>query len=118
VHNRYFCGRGHGVFVEMGALDGLRYSNTKLFEESPLDWRGVLVEANPVNAAKVPRNRPHATLVAEAACPEVGDPTHTTHVFFRLYGTCTMAIFFYTRALAPAVYIYPPHCGRNVVGWM
>lgn len=70
VHNRYFCGRGHGVFVEMGALDGLRYSNTKLFEESPLDWRGVLVEANPVNAAKVPRNRPHATLVAEAACPE------------------------------------------------
>lgn len=71
VHNRYFCGRTHGTFVEMGALDGLTYSNTKLFEESPLDWRGLLVEANPSNAQAIPRNRPLAKLAAEAACPEV-----------------------------------------------
>lgn len=71
VHNRYFCGKTNGVFVEMGALDGVRYSNTKMFEEVPLNWRGLLIEANPRNADKIPQNRPLASLAAEAACPEV-----------------------------------------------
>ena len=34
------------TFVEMGALDGLKYSNTLAFERA-LNWRGVLIEANP-----------------------------------------------------------------------
>ena len=41
-----------GLFVELGALDGLAGSNT-LFFERMYDWRGVLIEAQPENAKKL-----------------------------------------------------------------
>ena len=41
-----------GIFVEIGALDGLSGSNT-LFFERMYDWRGVLIEAQPDNAKKL-----------------------------------------------------------------
>ena len=37
-----------GSFVELGALDGVRYSNTYALERC-LGWYGVLIEADPVN---------------------------------------------------------------------
>lgn len=45
-----------GTFVEIGAYDGLTYSNTKLFEDT-FHWNGVLIEANPVNYNKLIKNR-------------------------------------------------------------
>ncbi|CAF3817776.1 unnamed protein product [Rotaria magnacalcarata] len=41
-----------GIFVEIGAADGITFSNT-LFFERMFDWRGVLIEAQPDNAKKL-----------------------------------------------------------------
>eukprot|EP00525_Craspedostauros_australis_P007055 CAMPEP_0198115202 /NCGR_PEP_ID=MMETSP1442-20131203/6376_1 /TAXON_ID= /ORGANISM="Craspedostauros australis, Strain CCMP3328" /LENGTH=314 /DNA_ID=CAMNT_0043772665 /DNA_START=137 /DNA_END=1081 /DNA_ORIENTATION=+ len=49
------CG---GSYIEMGALDGLRYSNSYVFNKG-LDWKGVLIEANPASYQKVLVNRPN-----------------------------------------------------------
>jgi FkbM family methyltransferase len=35
----------NGFFIELGAMDGITYSNT-LFFENTLNWSGVLIEAN------------------------------------------------------------------------
>ena len=58
----FFTGRRGGTFVEMGALDGLEYSNTFAFEQA-LDWNGVLIEANPAACAQLFVNRPKARCI-------------------------------------------------------
>ena len=52
----------NGVFVEAGANDGIRQSNTLYFEASR-GWKGVLVEAVPELYEECRRNRPNATVV-------------------------------------------------------
>lgn len=47
-----------GFFLEIGACDGLIYSNTYLFEQ--LGWSGILVEADPDLARKCSQNRPRS----------------------------------------------------------
>lgn len=42
-----FPEKRNGYFVEVGALDGLRMSQSYLFEKT-LDWNGIVVEPNPV----------------------------------------------------------------------
>ena len=54
-----------GTFVEMGALDGLTFSNTAAFEAA-LGWRGVLIEANPAMCAKLWKTRPLARSLCTA----------------------------------------------------
>eukprot|EP00538_Stauroneis_constricta_P002656 CAMPEP_0119547524 /NCGR_PEP_ID=MMETSP1352-20130426/1631_1 /TAXON_ID=265584 /ORGANISM="Stauroneis constricta, Strain CCMP1120" /LENGTH=285 /DNA_ID=CAMNT_0007592471 /DNA_START=83 /DNA_END=937 /DNA_ORIENTATION=- len=49
------CG---GKYLEMGGLDGKRYSNTYVFNKG-LDWKGVLVEASPQNYENLKLNRPN-----------------------------------------------------------
>lgn len=46
-----------GVYFEAGAMDGIRYSNTKFLHEFH-GWSGVLVEPHPVNFEKLTANRP------------------------------------------------------------
>lgn len=69
IFNRYFSKplRCNGTFVELGALNGVRFSNTLLFEKM-LGWNGVLIEGLPENAAKLMRNRPKTTNYAMAVC--------------------------------------------------
>jgi FkbM family methyltransferase len=55
-------------FIEIGAHDGHRHSNTRLMEEM-YGWRGVLVEANPELAKQCAENRPQATTVQAAIAP-------------------------------------------------
>ena len=45
--NIIFPNKKNGYFVEVGALDGLRMSQSYLFEKT-LDWEGIVVEPNPV----------------------------------------------------------------------
>ena len=80
LFNTYFNSPNicRGVYVEIGALDGVRYSNTKFFEDT-LNWTGVLIEAQPQNAQKLAKNRPghNNVILSEAVCPE-----GQTHVDF------------------------------------
>jgi FkbM family methyltransferase len=49
----------NGVFIEVGALDGLIQSNTKLLEEC-YGWTGILVEPSPSVFERLAVNRPHS----------------------------------------------------------
>lgn len=46
VYETFFRDRGVGVFVDVGAYDGEKFSNSKFFEES-LGWSGLCVEPLP-----------------------------------------------------------------------
>lgn len=46
-----------GFFIELGAMDGIIYSNS-LFFESQLNWKGVLIEPNIEQYQKLVINRP------------------------------------------------------------
>ncbi len=56
-----------GVFVEMGGLDGVTFSNTRLFEYCA-GWDGILIEAQPDNTKLLFENRPCAMVIPEGAC--------------------------------------------------
>lgn len=47
---------GQKYYFEMGALDGVVYSNTKFFEDT-LKWTGILVEPNPLAFHRLVVNR-------------------------------------------------------------
>ena len=60
-----------GTFVEMGALDGVIFSNSIAYEET-YGWSGVLIEANPVSCEKLfkePR-RARSTKFCSAVCDD------------------------------------------------
>ena len=60
-----FEGTKAGTFVEMGALDGLTFSNTAAYEQV-LGWRGILIEANPRMCPLLWANRPMALALCTA----------------------------------------------------
>ncbi len=67
AYTRYFYGRGGGTFLEMGALDGVLYSNT-LALEVEAGWHGVHIEASPSSFDALARNRPGQVAVHAAVC--------------------------------------------------
>ena len=48
--------RASGFFVDVGASDGIGWSNTLLLERA-FAWRGILIEPNPIHRETLPRNR-------------------------------------------------------------
>ena len=67
-----------GIFVELGALDGILYSNTLALERC-YNWTGLLIEADPVNYAKLRASGRGAKLVHSAVCDDgVGSIALTT----------------------------------------
>jgi len=57
--NKYiFKNKRNGVYIELGALDGVLYSNTKFFEDS-LNWTGILIEPHPNKFKVLEANRPN-----------------------------------------------------------
>jgi FkbM family methyltransferase len=66
---QFFQNVCNGWYIEMGALDGQMFSNSLYFNEA-LDWKGLLVEANPINYASLIKNRQHelVTPVNAAVC--------------------------------------------------
>lgn len=60
-----FAGKREGFFVEIGALDGEMFSNTYLLEKS-LNWTGILIEADPRQAARCRQCRPASVTVSKA----------------------------------------------------
>jgi FkbM family methyltransferase len=57
-----------GFFIEAGANDGLRQSNTAYFEKYH-GWRGLLVEPIPEKVELCRKNRPHSIVEACALVP-------------------------------------------------
>lgn len=56
-----------GFFVELGANDGILYSNTLHFELFQ-NWTGLLIEPSPVEFKKLRRNRGKKSTAINAAC--------------------------------------------------
>jgi len=52
LDQQIFNGKKNGVFVEVGALDGIGASNTYFFEKER-NWSGLLIEPNPVEFRKM-----------------------------------------------------------------
>lgn len=50
---RYFHNLHNGTFLELGALDGTQFSNTRYYEEQR-GWRGVLIEPNRQEFESIP----------------------------------------------------------------
>ena len=61
INDNYFKNRRNGIFLEMGALDGVTYSNTKFFEDT-LGWTGVLIEPHPIQFNNLKKTRPNCKL--------------------------------------------------------
>lgn len=58
LNENFFKNKMNGVYVELGALDGILYSNTKFFEDT-LNWSGVLIEPHPNKFDFLKKNRPN-----------------------------------------------------------
>lgn len=56
VHSIIGDRRGEGYFVELGACDGIAFSNSLFFERA-LGWKGVCIEPNDQYFAALQRNR-------------------------------------------------------------
>ena len=54
-----------GFFIELGAFDGENYSNTKFFEDT-LNFKGILIEANPIYYKRLLANRPKSICIEGA----------------------------------------------------
>jgi FkbM family methyltransferase len=71
LNERIFKNKPNGVFVEIGAYDGIRYSNTKFFEDM-LDWTGICIEPIPEYFEALQKNRPHSICVNACVAKEEG----------------------------------------------
>ena len=58
LNEKYFKGKRNGFFIELGAMNGVTYSNT-LFFEKELEWSGVLIEPQNYMYEELIRNRPN-----------------------------------------------------------
>jgi FkbM family methyltransferase len=58
LYENYFKDKKSGVYVELGALDCVLYSNTKYFEDNH-NWNGILIEPHPDKYNLLVKNRPN-----------------------------------------------------------
>jgi FkbM family methyltransferase len=58
LYDLFFKDKKNGTYIELGALDGILYSNTKFFEDS-LNWKGILIEPHPEKFKLLKQNRPN-----------------------------------------------------------
>ena len=58
LNETYFKNKKNGYYIELGALDGVMYSNTKFFEDT-LNWSGILIEPHPIKYKNLEINRPN-----------------------------------------------------------
>lgn len=64
----FFKGICGGKYIELGALDGIRYSNSHFFRKA--HWKGVLIEPNPKLFEQLKINRPGDELFNNAICSQ------------------------------------------------
>jgi FkbM family methyltransferase len=64
LNDNYFLNKQNGIYIELGALDGVLYSNTKFFEDQ-LGWTGILIEPHAFKFESLKKNRPNNFLFNE-----------------------------------------------------
>jgi FkbM family methyltransferase len=69
---KYYKRKFRGFFVDVGAYDGVKFSNSLLLE-SRYKWKGVNVEANPNAFQLLVKNRPNAFNVNKAVYSKSGE---------------------------------------------
>ena len=85
LNENIFKSKKDGVYIELGALDGVLYSNTKFFEDS-LGWKGILIEPHPDKFKLLQANRPNNFLFNNlVSC-------HTEPLEFRYFVDCHAAV--------------------------
>ena len=68
IVENFFKGLCEGIYVELGALDGVKYSNTHFFRHA-LAWKGALIEPNTRLFEKLKQNRaPEDDVFNAAVC--------------------------------------------------
>jgi len=77
-YNNFFSHVCGGVFVELGAADGIRLSNSLFFEDN-MNWRGICIEANPNDFGNLVKNRPNCANYNIAIGPK---EKQTTYLIF------------------------------------
>ena len=82
VYETFFKDKKDGFFVEIGADDGVTFSNTLFFEE--LGWKGICIEPRPTAFAKLIKNR-HCFCDKHAIAAEKG-----SREFLIVEGYCQM----------------------------
>jgi FkbM family methyltransferase len=86
LNEHIFKNKKNGVYIELGALDGVTYSNTKFFEDS-LDWTGILIEPHPIIYNRLQENRPNNILSNDlVSCNE--EPLEFMY-FIHRYAPCS-----------------------------
>jgi len=58
LYNNYFKDKKNGTYIELGAIDGVDFTNTKFFEDT-LNWTGILIEPNPNMFKYLKQHRPN-----------------------------------------------------------
>jgi hypothetical protein len=66
---QYFNGLCGGTYIEMGALDGIRYSNSYVFNKA-FSWKGLMVELGPSNFKSLLKNRRNELALVNAGVCE------------------------------------------------
>jgi FkbM family methyltransferase len=85
LNENIFKNKKNGVYIELGALDGVLYSNTKFYEDS-LNWKGILIEPHPEKFKLLQINRPNNFLFNNlVSC-------HKEHLEFRYFVDCHAAV--------------------------
>jgi FkbM family methyltransferase len=88
----FFPGICEGKYLEVGALDGIRGSNTYAFHKV-LGWKGVNIEVNPDNYERLSRNRRGDLANVHAAV--CSDPQKVVHYAIGRNNTATGGIWEY-----------------------
>lgn len=76
VIEEVFPNKTDGYFIEIGAADGIQFSNTKALED--LGWTGILVEPHPIMAALCRMNR-KSQVIQKAIASHSGKVSFTAY---------------------------------------
>jgi len=69
IYNHFFPTKRNGFFIEVGGLNGAADGSNSFFFERYMGWRGLMVEASPINFAKLFTRRPLAFRLEAALGP-------------------------------------------------
>ena len=72
LSRNFFKNRCNGTYVELGGLDGVRYSNSHLFHYG-FQWHGILIEPSPSSFKALEMNRPKDNTFNYAVCSSPRD---------------------------------------------